>query len=99
MKKENKKKDWEKRLEDLRKINKTKFPKTKDLLEFIVGAFVIFCVGFLIFKVATSGFESVTGYFGGKSDAKEYCGKQHDVINAKTDFAAKKAYKACLSNY
>ena len=91
MKKENKKKDWEKRLDY--------DPKTKELLEGIVGAIFGLCVLFLIFKVATSGFESVTGYFGGKSDAKEYCGKQHDVINAKTDFAAKKAYKACLSNY
>jgi|TARA_B100001964_G_scaffold85584_1_gene96570 hypothetical protein len=42
---------------------------------------------------------AVSEFFEKRSDAKEYCAKEHDVLNAKTDYAAKKAYKACISNY
>ena len=33
------------------------------------------------------------------SDAKDYCSRSHKVKSAKTDYASKKAYKACLKNY
>ena len=33
------------------------------------------------------------------SDAKDYCSTSYKVTSAKTDYAAKKAYKACLKNY
>ena len=34
-----------------------------------------------------------------KSEAKEYCSSSYQVRSAKTDYAAKKAYKACLKKY
>lgn len=33
------------------------------------------------------------------SDAKDYCSTSREVTSAKTDYAAKKAYKNCLKNY
>ena len=33
------------------------------------------------------------------SDAKDYCSTSREVTSAKTDYAAKKAYKACIKNY
>ena len=33
------------------------------------------------------------------SEAKDYCSKVHEVTSAKTDYAAKLAYKECMRNY
>ena len=87
MPKEDKERDWQKKLKQP--------PNIKGLLEHIVGALIIFLIGFFIFQ----RFKSVTGYFGGSSKAKAYCGQHYKVLEAKTDYAAKKAFKACLKNY
>ena len=87
MPKEDKKRDWQKKLKQT--------PNTKGVLEYIVGALIILLIVFFIFQ----GFKSVTGFFGGKSDAKAACGRHSTVLNAKTDYAAKKAFKACLKRY
>ena len=36
-------------------------------------------------------------YLENRSRAKEFCGKSYHVMNAKTDAAAKLAYKSCMS--
>ena len=57
--------------------------------------FAVFTVGLIFwFKVVPSIKDTVFN-----SDAKEYCSTSHKVTSAKTDYAAKKAYKACLKNY
>jgi len=76
-------------------MKKDEKPPTFGFLMVVLG-FIIFGL-FVIIKI--DPIDKVIGVFGNRSDAKEYCAKQHDVINAKTDFAAKKAYKACISNY
>ena len=65
----------------------------------LITIFVFIIVGIIIYSFASSGFKSVTGYFGGSSKAKAYCGQHYKVLEAKTDYAAKKAFKACLKNY
>ena len=45
------------------------------------------------------GGESIIGFFSDSSDAKSFCAKQSDVINANTEYAAKKANKACLERF
>ena len=63
--------------------------------EAILGIFAIICVLALLYK----GGSVVIGYFGDSSKAKAYCGQHYKVLEAKTDYAAKKAFKACLKNY
>ena len=66
-------------------------------------AIALFVIGSLVMWFIIEGGKDLTKGISNKlsnsSDAKEYCAKQHDVINAKTDFAAEKAYKVCISNY
>ena len=59
----------------------------------ILGLIVI---GLLLYKFAPKVFNFVTG---GSSDAKIHCGQYPDVLNAKTDRAAKLAYKSCIKRY
>ena len=80
-------------------INDEEDAESKKTGEMILGIIVLIAVGFLLFKGVPSVFKSVTGYFGDKSDAKTACGRHPSVLNAKTDYAAKKAFKACLKRY
>ena len=80
-------------------INDEEDAESKKTGEMILGIIVLIAVGFLLFKGVPSVFKSVTGYFGDKSDAKAACARHSSVINAQTDFAAKKAFKACLKRY
>ena len=73
--------------------------KKRDWLEYIVGAVIILLIVFFILQGFKSVTGFVTGFFGGKSDAKAACGRHYTVLDAKTDYAAKKAYKACLKRY
>ena len=66
-----------------------------DTRDSILGGILLICLLVLLFK----GGSVVINYFGDSSDAKASCGKHPSVINAKTDYAAKKAYKACLKRY
>jgi hypothetical protein len=69
--------------------------KAKEEGEMILGFILIICVIALIYK----GGSVVVGYFGDSSNAKTHCGQYYKVLEAKTDYAAKKAFKACLKNY
>ena len=60
-------------------------------------AFVLLCL-FGLYHGVKDSFSFTTEYFGDKSDHKAYCSKHYTVLEAKTDFAAKKAYKACLKS-
>jgi len=62
---------------------------------------VILVIVFVISVLALlyKGGSVVIGYFGDSSKAKAYCGQHYKVLEAKTDYAAKKAFKACLKNY
>ena len=61
--------------------------------------FIVVCVFGFIWIDSMDPIDKVKGVFGNRSDAKEYCSNRHSVLNAKTNYAAKKAYKACMSNY
>ena len=70
--------------------NKEEEPKPH---EWIIGLIVI---GLLLYNFAPKVFSFITG---GSSDAKEYCGRSPQVLNAKTDRAAKLAFKSCVKRY
>ena len=53
----------------------------------------------IIIIVLFNAFVFVKDFFSNNSDAKEYCGKSPTVLNARTDAAAKLAYKSCLKSY
>ena len=41
-------------------------------------------------------YEGTTGFFSDKADRKDRCRTSYSVKSAKTEFAAKQAYKACM---
>ena len=53
-------------------------------------------IGLLLYNFAPKVFNFVMG---GSSDAKEYCGQSPRVLNAKTNKAAKLAFKSCVKRY
>ena len=59
---------------------------------FIGGAIFLF----IVFKLVTMAYEGTTGFFSDKADRKDRCRTSYSVKNAKTEFAAKQAYKACM---
>ena len=61
--------------------------------EIIIGFLVLGFIGYLI---VTKAIPAVTGYFGDDSRHKEICGQSPLGLNAKTNTAAKLAYKSCL---
>ena len=64
--------------------------------EMILGLIVIGFLGFILFtKVVPAVFGFAGGLFNSSSD-KEYCGRSDNVLYAKTNAAAKLAYKSCL---
>ena len=67
----------------------------KHFKELIWGAITIFVI-FIIFKLVTMAYEGTTGFFSDKADRKDRCRTSYSVKNAKTEFAAKQAYKACM---
>ena len=64
-----------------------------EVLQGIAGLIII---GFLLYTFVPKVFNFVTG---GSWDAKEYCGRSPQVLNAKTDRAAKLAFKSCVKRY
>ena len=64
-----------------------------EVIQGIVGLVII---GFLLYTFVPKVFNFVTG---GSSDAKEFCGTSPRVLNAKTDKAAKLAFKSCVKSY
>jgi hypothetical protein len=61
--------------------------------EVIIGFVILFGLGYLIFSKVLP---AVGGFLFTKPIHKEICGESSLVINAKTDAAAKLAYKSCL---
>lgn len=64
-----------------------------ETIQVIVGLIIL---GFLLYTFVPKVFNFVSG---GSSDAKEYCGQSPAVLNAKTDRAAKLAFKSCVKRY
>ena len=77
-------------------MKKTESEKDKkiDLIAWFVMAIVGIIVGTLIVQGGASLLSK-----GGNSKAKDYCSKTDEVTSAKTDYAAKLAYKECIRNY
>ncbi len=71
-------------------------PKKEEDNEVIQGIVGLVIIGFLLYTFVPKVFSFVTG---GSSDAKEYCGRSPQVLNAKTDRAAKLAFKSCVKRY
>jgi hypothetical protein len=61
--------------------------------EVIIGFVILFGLGYLIFSKVLP---AIGGSLFTSSDDKEYCGRSSGVQNARTDAAAKLAYKSCL---
>ena len=64
--------------------------------EFILGLIVLAFVGFIIFNIASDGIKKGAEYLDDRSDKKEYCAERAE--DASNSYAAKKIYKACMSN-
>ena len=64
--------------------------------EAIIGFVVLFGLGYLIFSQVLPAVGSFAGGLFNSSSDKEYCGRSHQVLSAKTNAAAKLAYKSCL---
>ena len=62
----------------------------------IWGFVGLIILGLIAFNLVPKVFNFVTG---GSSDAKEYCGQSPKVLNAKTNKAAKLAYKSCVKSW
>ena len=63
--------------------------------EIIIGIVMLFGLSYLVF---TKIIPAVGGFLFTSSDDKEYCGQSSGVRNARTDAAAKLAYKSCLKS-
>ena len=59
---------------------------------------VWFIIGPISLSVQKKGFGLIKGIFT-ISEAEEYCANSWNVKSAKTDYAAKKAFKSCMKNY
>ena len=62
----------------------------------LLGIAGLIILGLLAFNLVPKVFNFVMG---GSSDAKEYCGQSPRVLNAKTNKAAKLAFKSCVKRY
>jgi hypothetical protein len=65
----------------------------------LVGWFAAIIIGIMVFGLIMRGGESVLKKVGNSTKAKDYCSKAAEVTSAKTDYAAKLAYKECIRNY
>ena len=57
---------------------------------------LIILVILMILGMINGAFQFVSDKWSDRSSNKSYCGKHPTVLNAKTDYAAKSAYKACM---
>tara|TARA_B100000767_G_scaffold98732_1_gene94680 strand:+ start:427 stop:786 length:360 start_codon:yes stop_codon:yes gene_type:complete len=63
----------------------------------IFGFLIVIGVIYLLIKLAGGIVGGVGGFFGDKADKKARCQTNYAVSEAKTEFAAKKAYKKCMN--
>ena len=61
--------------------------------EVIIGFVIMFAVGYFIFSKVLP---TIGGFLFTKSSHKKICGESAEVLNARTNAAAKLAYKSCL---
>ena len=80
-------------------VNFQKNTEKKKIGQGILNIAAFFFIIVIVGSVIGGVFEKGSNFFGKNSDAKEYCGKSSGVLNAKTDTAAKLAYKSCLKSY
>ena len=62
----------------------------------ILGIVALIFWAFVIFDLGKSGFKKGTKYLDNRNDKKEYCAERAE--DASNSYAAKKIYKACMSN-
>jgi hypothetical protein len=80
----------------------TQCQSNKDLKNF---GKIVSVIGFLIVAVimisdfGNRGIKKGSKYLDNRSNAKRHCSNTGAVLNAKTSYAAKKAYESCVSNY
>ena len=76
---------------------KEEYRKNKDREEenenMLIGLGIFAVLVFFIFK----GINSASDYLGDRSSKKARCQTHYSVSEAKTDFAAKQAYKKCMN--
>ena len=60
-----------------------------------IGAFIV--IGIIIFNLGNKGIKKGTEYLDDRSAKKERCAERAE--DASNSYAAKKIYKACMSNY
>ena len=65
----------------------------KEIFSFIGVIIVIY----ILWKLAGGIVGGVGGFFGDKADRKARCQTHYSVTEAKTEFAAKQAYKKCMN--
>ena len=71
-----------------------KEPEEYKPIEYIIGLIFFIVVGFLLFKI--DPIDKAKGFFDDRSSQKVRCAERAD--SASTSYAAKKIYKACMSN-
>jgi len=74
------------------KKSKATGKELEGIMSLVGGAIFLF----IVFKLVTMAYEGTTGFFSDKADRKDRCRTSYSVKNAKTEFAAKQAYKACM---
>ena len=74
--------------------------KTGTAILFWIILFLVvwFIIGPISLSVQKKGFGLIKGIFT-SSEAEDYCANSWNVKSAKTDYAAKKAFKSCMKNY
>lgn len=61
---------------------------------------ILISIFLIVFYFAFIGvqtlYKKTNNYFEGANNLNDFCSRSSKVLNAKTEFAAKKAYKACM---
>ena len=82
-----------------KKKNETEEYSTgKSLLIIAIVIIGFWIVSSISLSVQKKGFSLIKGVFS-SSEAEDYCADSWKVKSAKTDYAAKKAFKSCVKNY
>jgi hypothetical protein len=67
-----------------------------ELTQGLIGLIVVFAIIYFVVTGIEKGASGVSGFFGDKADHKANCQTNYAVTAAKTEFAAKQAYKKCM---
>ena len=73
--------------------------KSNNTVSAIFGLVGMVVIGLLLYNYVVSPiFKSTSGFFDNKADHKAHCQTHYTVTEAKTEFAAKKAYERCMDD-